>query len=166
MDLFKPMIIFSLLGFVLTSCSDFVATDEFFEEAENIPVESIKQESFGDYDLEKQNTLFSNRDTFNDFWHALHKNVNPQPQVPDINFNERLVIVSVMGVQPSTGFNIEITEAAEAAGILGFKTVRVTPGDGCATGAALTNPYHIISIPRVEYSEVRFFEKTRESACK
>lgn len=166
MDVYKPIIIVSLIGLVLSSCSDLVATDDFFEEADNIPVESIKQDSFGDIDLESRNEIFTNRDTFTDFWIDLHQHVTPHPDVPDINFDERLVVVSVMGVQSTTGHMIEITEAAEGAGILGFNTVKVKPGDDCVTGGALTNPYHIISIPRVDYSEVRFFEKTRESACK
>lgn len=148
----------------LGTSDDFELEDSFFENAEGLEigvvsdgVVTIEQSQFGSYRFsEKSNEIINDSDSFESLWNDLHGNRNPLPELPKVDFSKFTVIVSMMGIQNSGGFSIEITKVAEVDNMIGIKIEEIEPGEGCFTTAALTSPFHIVKIPKRSGKEFQF----------
>lgn len=150
---------FSSAGCQSVSLEDGNGADQFFEEARTLSFETIEQETFGNYDIETQNLVIRNEEAFNNFWEQLHGDRQPVPPVPEVDFAQNMVVITVMGTRPSGGYMTEITEAGARGERLGIRVKQKTPGEGCVVTASLTNPYHIIKMERSELDAEFFVEE-------
>jgi hypothetical protein len=88
--------------------------------------------------------------TWGYFW-GLHK---PDTPVPEINFDERMVVVELLGERPSSGYFatidcVEFRSDPFAAECHTTYTEHV-PGPDCVTEPVLTYPFQIVAVPRFD----------------
>ena len=91
------------------------------------------------------------RDTegWKQLWRAMHGRRAPMPEVPEVDFRKHLVIGVFMGTRPTGGYSISITRIVQNEKTV--VTVREqSPGPGDMVTMALTAPYHVVVVPRVE----------------
>ena len=152
-----------LIALVLvTGCDTTGLENEFFKDAEEISFEEVERGSYGD--VANQNLVIRQESQFNEFWESLHQSKTPIPELPEVDFNNQMVIAATMETQPSGGFSIEITQVRLKSGILGVQILSTKPGDGCITTAALTTPYHLIKVDK-RSEEVEFLEEEKINDC-
>lgn len=148
----------------LGTSDNFELDDSFFENAEALEksvvsngVVTIKQSQNGSYRFSKKsNEIINDSESFETLWNDLHANQSPLPELPEVDFSKYTVTASMMGVQNSGGFSIEITKVAEVDNIIGIKIEEMEPGYGCFTTAALTSPFHIVKIPKQSGKDFHF----------
>lgn len=100
-------------------------------------------------------------DDWREFWSLHQSHTLPPPEPPEVDFEGEMVIAAVDGGQPSGGYSFEIDAIAEAHGRLVVDVTRRVPGEGCITTAALTQPYHIVRVPRSDLeAELAVTEET------
>lgn len=159
-----------LLANLIAGCSivetndEFSLDDSFFENATTMEsstvadgLVTIEQSQFASYKFsEKSNEVINDTDSFVRLWEDIHANKTPIPELPEINFDEYTVVASMMGVQNSGGYSIEILEIAKNDDIVGVKIKEKEPGSDCITTGALTSPFHIVKVPKSVASSFRF----------
>ena len=109
--------------------------------------------------------VVKNRDEYSDFWKRFSAAWPPGTvlPMPEIDFSKQMLIVSVMGVRPSSGFWTIIDGVCEADGQVEI-FVSNLEGAGCGGAlAVLTYPADAVLIPRTDLPIV--FRET-ELSCK
>lgn len=83
-------------------------------------------------------------------WRALWARAGPDaPPPPDVDFTERTVLVAAYGNALSLGYSVEIVGLHPLPnGTISVSVELTLPAPGCAVGMAITNPTHMVSIPK------------------
>lgn len=158
----------SLVLLIFAGC-DALVTDsfpgsDFFEDAEEVPFSEVKKDHHASLEVEAQNRVIRQEQVFREMWNKLYADHSPVPEVPEIDFEERMVLLAVLGQRPTGGYGLRIEKVAAADGGLGAHLVKSEAGDNCLTTQALTNPFHIVTIP-ASSAEVTFYEEKTVKDC-
>jgi PrcB C-terminal len=97
-----------------------------------------------------------------DDWAALwgrHMQIQPAPQAPPVDFSRDMVVALFMGERPTGGHRIEITRVERADSGLSVRYRSQAPDPGTMVSQALTQPFHLVTLPRDE-SPVVFIAET------
>lgn len=95
------------------------------------------------------------------FWQEHAAKATPVPPLPEIHFQQEMVIITTLGTKRSGGHRIEIREVAAHGKELKVTVQTAAPKPGGMTISALTAPYHFIALPRSE--AVVIFHEVKES---
>jgi hypothetical protein len=91
-------------------------------------------------------------------WAALWKLHAPLATAPQVDFATNMVVGVFLGTKPSAGFDVEIVGVKSQAGDLIVEYVQTQPGRGTITAQMLTEPYHLVAVPkhagRVTFTQV------------
>lgn len=91
-------------------------------------------------------------------WEALWKTHAPGQRPPAVDFSGRMVLGVFLGSQPSAGIDVEIVEVRpEGEGVV-VEYVRRAPSPGMMAAQILTEPFHLVSVPKLE-GPVRFVQR-------
>jgi hypothetical protein len=83
-------------------------------------------------------------------WSRIHGAETPPPDVVQPDFNTEMAIVAAMGEKTSGGFDIVIDSVTQhERGSIVYVTER-SPGTGCMTTGALTQPVHAVRAPKTD----------------
>ena len=83
-----------------------------------------------------------------EFWSRHQAILTPQPALPAVDFTQEMVIAVLDQQKSSGGFLLEITAIEEAEGNLVIRVNRRVPEPDCAVAAVITQPFHIVRVPR------------------
>jgi hypothetical protein len=165
---------FMIISCNLTGSSEIDGLDEVIpDEASSVSHEdvdqdviTIEQSTGGSYSFEERTDLtIQDEEYFSEFWNNLHANTAPVPELPSVDFTEYTVVAVMMGVQPTGGYQITITDVSLDNNTLYIEVEEAAPGSGCMTTQALTSPYHVVKIPVTDASDIRFITKHVETDC-
>lgn len=151
----------------LSSDEEFELDKSFFENAADVEFSTVRKSSnVAKSVVEKENAEFRDEESFQKFWTDLFASEHkPDPDIPEIDFSEYTVIASLMGNQRSGGFLITIEEIAESEGITGVLIIEIEPGANCFVTGAITQPFHIVKIPKSADGDVRFVTERETHDC-
>jgi hypothetical protein len=83
-------------------------------------------------------------------WSRLHGAQTPAPEVVQPDFDTEMAVVAAMGEKPTGGFDIVIDSVTRhERGAITYVTER-SPGPGCMTTQALTQPVHAVRAPKTD----------------
>lgn len=88
----------------------------------------------------------------------------PAPPLPNVDFNQEMVIVAALGTRSSGGYSIAIESAYREGGSLHIVIRTEAPGSGCMATMALTAPVDVARVPR-SADPVQFHEKDVTRNC-
>jgi len=103
-------------------------------------------------------------------WNRLwmeHKRTAPSDATPPaVDFSREMVIAIFLGVRPTGGFSVSVTEiyTPEPAGGLSVNYEEVKPGKRCIVPMVITYPYQIVRLTRIEGTVV-FNHAIRAKDC-
>jgi len=163
----------SLFLIFVAGCTSLSPDDEFeldksfFDDAAQVEFSTVhKSASVAKSVVEKENAVFRDEESFQKFWRDLFVSEhNPDPDVPEINFSEYTVIASLMGNQRSGGFSLTITEIAVSEDVTGVRIKEIEPGANCGVTAAITQPFHVVKIPKSADGDIRFLTQREVRDC-
>lgn len=96
------------------------------------------------------------------FWQLHTSNAEPPPPVPQVNFTRYSVVAVFAGEKPTSGYSVTIL-SVETSGSqtkdqpsIAITVQHCQPGVGDFVTEALTYPYHIIRIPKIDGNKVVF----------
>ena len=114
--------------------------------------------------LDVRRTVIRDAEEWSAFWAEATSIMEPQPDVPAVDFEQEMVIVAAMGRRVSGGYAIEIEEVLESdAGL--FAVVKGTsPGADCIVTTALTAPVTAVRVARSD-DAVSFEEVEEQVSC-
>ncbi|MCS7167884.1 MAG: protease complex subunit PrcB family protein [Gemmatales bacterium] len=99
--------------------------------------------------------------TWADWWDKVHSRVIPKPELPEVDFTKHMVVAVFMGMRSTGGYAIRITDVRwdKAKDKLQILVQEISPAPGAIVTQALTQPYHIVVIPRTEKTVEFILEK-------
>ena len=113
-----------------------------------------------------QNLLIRDQETFNNLWEQYGSNQLPPPKVPVIDFSTKYIIAVFMGTKPNGGYRIKITDMKKVGSLLQVNAVQIKPGPSCMSTMALTQPFQMVSIDKMEISDAAFNMSEQVDPCK
>lgn len=88
-------------------------------------------------------------------WKALWNDHAPTEKLPTVDFTKNMVVGVFLGTKPSAGHDVEIIAVRHQGKDLVVEYAQKQPAPGTMTAQILTEPYHLVSVPKHEGS-VRF----------
>ncbi|MBN3927003.1 protease complex subunit PrcB family protein [Nostoc sp. NMS4] len=93
-----------------------------------------------------------------DVWEQHTSDSIPPPPIPFVDFTNAQVVAVFAGEKPTSGYSVDIL-AVEKTGdspslVITVKDCQPNPGDFASD--VITQPYHIIRIPRMDVEQARF----------
>ncbi|MDF2626653.1 MAG: hypothetical protein K0R39_484 [Symbiobacteriaceae bacterium] len=98
---------------------------------------------------ERKAVLISDEAAWRSNWQQLSAHQVPAPAAPAMDFTQHSVLAVYMGEKNTGGHSIEITGVEVSGGKLKVTVQQTTPGPGAMVTQALTQPYHMVQIPKV-----------------
>src|SRR5687767_3445144 len=81
-------------------------------------------------------------------WNTLWKSHEPTAKVPTVDFTKQMVVGIFLGTKPSDGHQVEIVGVRTQEKELIVEYVQKQPGRGTMAAQILTEPYHLVSVPK------------------
>jgi hypothetical protein len=134
-----------------------------------IPIRRLGPET-GSYTLNSgidspQQLLINDAETFAVTWRKIHAKRRPQPDLPDIDFEQSTVIVVAAGQQSSGGVEIRIDRVYDEDGLVIIDVTVSRSASDCIVSTGLTQPIDIAIVPKIDRPhEFRLLEVVR--TCK
>jgi hypothetical protein len=92
-------------------------------------------------------------------WSRHMRTQTAPPQPPPVDFSRDMVVALFMGTRPTGGYAIAITQVERTAAGLSIRYRTARPDPSAMQTQALTQPFHLIALPRVD-DPVTFVDET------
>ncbi len=113
----------------------------------------------------QQRLVVGDSGTWQQVWASIWRRLSPEPPLPQVDFGSEIVVVAAMGERLTGGFTILIDSASETTVGMSIRIRSISPGAGCATTQALTQPVDVARVPR-RGGAVAFDERTETQECR
>ncbi len=90
--------------------------------------------------------VIKTEDRWKEVWRKVHLLRVPKPELPEIDFQEEMIIAVFMGDRKSGGYEIEIREIIKTEKEIVVQVEEKEPSPESLRTMALTQPYHIIVV--------------------
>lgn len=109
--------------------------------------------------MTREQLVIASPDEWEEFW-SRHASLQlPPPILPEVDFSAEMVIAVFSGEKPTGGYSVEISEVEFAEDEVNIFFEEVSPVPGEPVTEALTQPFHIIKISRIEDLPVKFISR-------
>jgi hypothetical protein len=81
-------------------------------------------------------------------WQRVWHGSSPVPAAPVVDFEREVVLLAAMGSRSSGGYHVQVQQAVAQADRVVVRVIETSPGSGCITFAAFTEPVDIVKLPR------------------
>ena len=108
---------------------------------------------------DRKNYAIKDISEWRNLWDIVNATVFPKPVLPNIDFNNEMIVAVFMGQRNTGGYSIEIVEIIEKANSLEIMIKETSPSlsPGDVVTQAFTQPFHIVKTKRID-KEVLFAE--------
>ncbi len=131
------------LSLLLTACATTAAQDK------GMAMDVIVQGNHSGIRFERMEIIRSAAD-FQNLWAAHFAPEVPTDPLPDVDFKRDMVVAVFLGQFRTGGYSAEIRSVTATGDTIVVDVVRSSPGAGCMRTQALTQPFVIAKVPRVD----------------
>lgn len=113
------------------------------------------------YRTANQMTIES-KERWADVWRKHVSDIIPPPPIPKVDFAKEMVIAVFAGEKPTSGYSVNIVAIETQRPLMKERPLLVVkikhrqPSKGEVVMDVLTQPYHIVKISKIEFSQVVF----------
>lgn len=109
--------------------------------------------------MAREQLVIESQDEWEEFW-SRHTSVHlPAPNAPEVDFSKEMVVAVFSGEKPTGGYSIEIIEAKPTEDEVSVYYEETPPEPGQPVTEALTQPFHIVKINRIDDLPVEFISE-------
>lgn len=98
-------------------------------------------------------------------WAEMTSPQSPPPALPEVNFEEKMLLAAFRGDCASSGYGLEIRALQAGKKHLTVSLRYTTPGPQCMLSSMITQPYEIVEIDRVEAQEIQVSVENKVIDC-
>ena len=149
-----PLIVICII-FPGISCSGIFRTS--VDEGEIIEFETLAKGGYGRIE-ESVNLVIKNYEKWDSLWSKVYETRIPKPELPEVNFEEEMILAVFMGYHPTGGYSVSIENIIEKEERLIVEKKVVTPGPDDMVTNAITHPFHIVKTKKTD-KEIVFCSK-------
>ncbi|MEM6800309.1 MAG: protease complex subunit PrcB family protein [Bacteroidota bacterium] len=133
--------------------------------ATEVSFTDINKDSFSGLE-QAENLLIDNTSDWAEFWSKAYSTQTPKPELPEIDFSNKVVLAACMGSRNSGGYGIEILKTTMEGETVYVDVVQVSPGINCLSTMAIIYPYHVIELEKGSIKKAIFHVEERVNDCK
>lgn len=115
----------------------------------NVPVTTIDKGNFSGV-REPLQVVIRTPAEWESFWKRHVSIQNPASPPPSIDFSREMVAAVFLGEKTTGGYEVEITQAELQNSSLKIQYIEKTPTPGGMTIQALSQPFHLVKLPRYD----------------
>jgi hypothetical protein len=130
--------------------------------AVQMPIETVDQQVYSGL-VERRNYIIKDREAWQALWEAVYAFVMIRPPAPEIDFTRDMVIAVAVGEQPTGGYTVEIEQVVAVGDSLQVFINEGLPGRDLVVTDALTQPYHIVRLHRVDTAIPEFIVRRSDT---
>jgi hypothetical protein len=112
-------------------------------------VKTIGKGAFGAIDQPLQ-VVVTNKTQWTELWAKHTADKLPKPEPPEIDFNKNSVVFVSAGRKTTGGYTIEVSDVRRSKDKTEIVVTTKGPKEGALTIQALTAPFHIVEVARIE----------------
>lgn len=157
-NFFKYILIFP----VLFSLAAFSCSSQGEEET-IIPFEVIHGGTYSAISEAKQ-VVITNNDDYQKLMSEVYANLDQMPRIPEVDFTKNDVAAVFMGARSNGGYMINFDKIVKRTNDVTCYIYETYPGKNCVTTDAVTQPYEIVKIPKMN-KKIKFIIKQRTKDC-
>ena len=116
---------------------------------QELTFETISKGSYSGHD-ERKDYVIRESSEWENLWGKVQSRVSPTSDLPDVNFNDEMVIAVFQGSHSTGGYAIEITKIVEKENSVEVFVKETSPSPDSMVTQAFTQPYHIVKTKRVD----------------
>jgi hypothetical protein len=113
---------------------------------------------------ERQRLVIRTAEQWAQAWARITQNISPPQPAPPVDFDHEMVILVAMGQRPTGGYSITVEGVYDADGRTFAEVRERSPGAGCGTTQAFTQPIDAVRVPRRD-GAVIFVERAETIVC-
>lgn len=98
-------------------------------------------------------------------WEQVYSGQIPQPDLPEIDFQKKIVVGYFSGTKSSGGYSLELSSIVAEQGIVQVVLTQTGPGKNCIATMALTQPFLIVVMDTPVLPEIRLTITRRTNDC-
>lgn len=133
-------------------------------DGQRISFETVKQARYCGIQQE-QRMLVQSAEDWASLWKEIGSNQMPAPVLPEVDFSTQVLVTCFMGSRNTGGYVLEIQEV-QTKGNTAYVSVKHTkPGPNCFVTEALTQPYHIVQLPKGSLNKAVFVVEEAIKTC-
>jgi len=103
-------------------------------------------------------------DTWKQVWSEIFSQQTPLPELPDIDFDNEMVVLAAIGTRPTGGYGVQVQDAFVGDdGTLFAGVVSSMPGKNCALSQIVTQPVDAAVADKA--ANVQFMERSTTANC-
>ena len=154
---YKKIFPFIVISIILhgISCSGIFRAS--VDEGEIIEFETLAKGGYGGIE-EPVNLVIKDNKKWDSLWSKVYKTRIPKPELPEVNFEEEMILAVFMGYYPTGGYSVSIENIIEKEERLIVEKKVVTPGPDDMVTNAITHPFHIVKTKKTD-KEIVFCSK-------
>jgi hypothetical protein len=114
---------------------------------------------------ERERLVIRSPEQWSQAWARIIQTYSPRPAAPAVDFDNEVVILVAMGQRPSGGYFIAVEGVYDADGRVFAEVREQSPGAGCITTEALTEPVDAVRVPRRDVPVI-FVERAETVVCR
>ena len=139
--------------------------DDGETENSDLKFETVEQKQTSGFKESGEYVITSEND-WQELWNQVYNSGSQlnEPDLPEINFDKEMAIAVFFGEKGSTGYNITIDFIKEFDEYVQISVLEESPDKGCIVGSALTQPFHMVKLPRTD-KEISFEHIEQTSEC-
>jgi len=99
---------------------------------------------------EQASYIIDNQEDWQELWQKITAKTWPAPALPEVDFDNYMLLARFMGERTSGGYRVEFVVVLEAEEKVYAAVLETSPGPDCLVTAAMTQPYHVVQIPRTK----------------
>ncbi len=103
---------------------------------------------------EPRRLVVTDEKTWANLWQTVHSAKIPTPLIPNVDFNRHMVVAAFMGRKPTSGYSVQITKVVARYNEVQVFVKETSPPPNAILLQVITQPYHIVVVPKVNGSVV------------
>lgn len=112
------------------------------ESPEVLPQKDLARGAYSALRFERTQVI-RDTETLAQFW----ERARVRDPLPAVDFSQRMVIIAALGERRTGGYRIDIRQVLATDAGVRVEIRAATPGENCLVSQALTQPFHIVSVP-------------------
>lgn len=149
-----PLIVISIILHGISCSGIFRAS---VDEGKIIEFETLAKGGYGGIE-EPVNMVIKDNEKWDSLWNKVYETRTPKPELPEVDFEEEMILAVFMGYCPTGGYSISIENIIEKEERLIVEKKVVTPGPDDMVTNAITHPFHIVKT-KITDKEIVFRRK-------
>jgi hypothetical protein len=109
--------------------------------------------------------IVSREERWAEVWDQIVAGRSPKPAIPNVDFNQRILIVAALGETADSCKSVEVESVTRRDGALDIVLAEVRPPANCSCPPVVVQPVHVVSVTRAATDATFTWHNVTRGSC-